>query len=107
MSGDDIRRARQEMSLTQDDLAEAIGVTRKTVSNWERGIAVPRTRLAALLKFLRLQQDEGVRIGPSLRDASNIQLLAELLTRMREGRIEDLPLLDRVIDLDVPKPKGD
>ena len=37
----DLRRA---VALTQDDLAKACGVTKTTVSAWERGAAVPRLR---------------------------------------------------------------
>jgi putative transcriptional regulator len=37
----DLRRA---VSLTQDEVAQACGVSKTTVSAWERGAAVPRPR---------------------------------------------------------------
>lgn len=36
-----IRKKRQEMNMTQKELAEKLGVTDKAVSQWERGICFP------------------------------------------------------------------
>lgn len=44
-----LRVARARTGVTQADLAEAIGVTRKTVNSIENGRYVPSTRLALLL----------------------------------------------------------
>jgi DNA-binding XRE family transcriptional regulator len=33
---------RQELELTQKDIADALGVTEQTVRNWEQGKAVPK-----------------------------------------------------------------
>jgi transcriptional regulator with XRE-family HTH domain len=38
---DDFAKARQAAGLTQAELAELIGVTRLTVSKWERGESSP------------------------------------------------------------------
>lgn len=46
---------RRELGYTQDGLGEALGVSGKAVSKWERGLSVPDsalfTRIAALLKI--------------------------------------------------------
>lgn len=34
-----IRKKRQDMNMTQKDLAEKLGVTDKAVSQWERGVS--------------------------------------------------------------------
>lgn len=39
--GDVIRRARLNAGLDQEPLAEKVGVSRATVSNWERGVSEP------------------------------------------------------------------
>lgn len=39
--GERMRRARIRSAITQSDLAEKIGVTQATVSNWEKGRTVP------------------------------------------------------------------
>ena len=44
-----LRVARARCGVTQAELAEAIGVTRKTVNSIENGRYVPSTRLALLL----------------------------------------------------------
>lgn len=44
--GENIRRARLERGLTQSALAEALGVSDKAVSRWERNISAPRHNIA-------------------------------------------------------------
>lgn len=39
------RQRRDELDLTQRQIAEAIGVTPAAVSSWETGVAVPRPSL--------------------------------------------------------------
>ena len=36
-----IRQERKKQSLTQKDLGEAVGVSDKAVSKWERGLSFP------------------------------------------------------------------
>lgn len=43
-----LRRARERAKLTQRALAEAVGVDRKTVGNWEAGVSSPRSSLGRL-----------------------------------------------------------
>ncbi len=40
-TGERIARRRQEMRLTQRDLADRLGVSRGTIANWERGKHFP------------------------------------------------------------------
>ena len=49
-----LKAARTRLSLTQADLAERVGVTRKTINTVENGVFVPSTVLA-----LRLAQALG------------------------------------------------
>lgn len=44
-----IARARQRRRLTQDELAERLGVSPSTVANWERGASYP-LRKAGLIE---------------------------------------------------------
>lgn len=59
-TGDDIRSARERAHLTQQELGEAVGVSLRTIGNWERGESVPRSRMAALIEVLGLD-DSGYR----------------------------------------------
>lgn len=50
---------RGQKGLTQDELAQALGVTRQAVSKWERGIIAPATmNLAALGRLYGVPLDE-------------------------------------------------
>lgn len=40
--GEEIKRAREEKHLSQEDLAEQLGVSRQAVSKWENGTAFPQ-----------------------------------------------------------------
>lgn len=53
-----IIKARQEENLTQDQLAERLGVSRQTVSKWELDISLPESaRLSDLSKVLKVSVD--------------------------------------------------
>ena len=41
-SPEERRKLREAADMTQEELADAIGVTRQTVSNWEMGVRTPR-----------------------------------------------------------------
>jgi transcriptional regulator with XRE-family HTH domain len=52
ISGEQIRAARERARLQQGELAEMLGVSMRTIGNWERGQTVPRNRMAALEEAL-------------------------------------------------------
>ena len=53
MIGDRIKATRLAKGMSGDDLARAIGASRQTVSNWERGIYTPsRDNIFALADTL-------------------------------------------------------
>ena len=47
--GNTLRERRAERGLTQEQLADLVGVTRKTINTVERGVFVPSTVLALKL----------------------------------------------------------
>ena len=53
-TGEKIAKARKDINLTQDQLAELLEVTRQTISKWESDLAFPETakipKLAEVLK---------------------------------------------------------
>jgi putative transcriptional regulator len=58
-----IKEKRGELGLTQAELAERVGVTRKTVNTVENGVFVPSTLLALkLAEALSVQVEELFRI---------------------------------------------
>lgn len=55
--GTTIRRARERKRMRQQDLAEAVGVSRTTVDAWENDRAYPRNRIGALEEVLGVSLD--------------------------------------------------
>lgn len=51
---EDIRRARERLQMTQPELADLVGVSESTISNWERGKHIPKNRLGRLRQVLRM-----------------------------------------------------
>jgi len=83
ISGDEIRSARERAHLTQQQLGALVGVTFRTVGNWERGETIPRNREAAIRSALVDYFDDAAPV--TLRVAADAELLAEIARRF--GRL--------------------
>lgn len=53
MIGDRIKTAREALGMSQEELGQAVGVTRVTVSRWETNAIRPRGKLPKLAKALK------------------------------------------------------
>ena len=52
-------KRRKEVGMTQDDLAEKLGVSRQSVSKWENGECMPDSeKLIKLAEVLEISLDE-------------------------------------------------
>jgi transcriptional regulator with XRE-family HTH domain len=57
--GKRIQAARKAKKKTQDEVAAAVGLTKKTISEWERGLKQPGLlNILAFCKFLGITVDE-------------------------------------------------
>ena len=64
--GETIRRARRSAGLTQRQLAEKLGVSNTSVSNWEKNLSRPDADLVQqLCLILRIQPNEIYGTGPA------------------------------------------
>jgi len=52
MTGDEVRRLRERLGVTQARLGEMLGVARNSVARWERGEMGIRPSAAKLLQLL-------------------------------------------------------
>ncbi|MFJ3959023.1 helix-turn-helix domain-containing protein [Arthrobacter sp. NPDC090010] len=90
ISGEQIRTARERARLKQSDLAVLLGVTERTVSNWETGKHVPVRRETQLLEILQIDP-----AGPpervTLLGATDEQLLSELSRRLLGRSVSVVP----------------
>ena len=46
-----LRKLRKEHGLTQQSLADFLGIPKRTIENWETGITVPADYLVKLIQF--------------------------------------------------------
>jgi len=79
IGGTEIKSARERAHMTHRELGTAVGVTLRTVGNWERSATVPRNREAAIRSVLADYLDDGEPV--SLRSVSDAELLAEIARR--------------------------
>lgn len=51
----DVRQAREKLGFSQAELAEAVGVTTRTIQNWEAGISSPKPpQVKAIERLLKI-----------------------------------------------------
>lgn len=98
INGTEIRRARERAGLTQEELAEKVGVSLRTVGNWERGTSVPRAKEGIIRAVLSDHIKSPDRDAPSLTSASDAELIAEVAKRLSRTssmrRVEEDPTQD-------------
>jgi transcriptional regulator with XRE-family HTH domain len=64
--GTRIKRARERKRWTQRHLAELIGVSQKTIDNWENGRTEPKSSIGALEEVLGVSLDGTPDPGPEI-----------------------------------------
>jgi transcriptional regulator with XRE-family HTH domain len=82
VTGPLIRTARERARLTQEDLARMVGVTPRTIGNWERGAHVPPAQLMRVRSALGMAEND----IDALSGATDNELLLELLSRTHQRR---------------------
>lgn len=89
--GQRIRAARERRMMTQQELADLVGVDKRTVGNWERGRVRPRNRMGKLTEVLDLemssleQAEEDIRRLRGISVAEQDDLIARLRARRGGG----------------------
>ncbi|MBQ4116616.1 MAG: helix-turn-helix transcriptional regulator, partial [Clostridia bacterium] len=67
--GENIKKLRLAKELTQENLAEFLGVTSQSVSNWERGESYPDiTTLPSIALFFDVSVDELLGVGKAVNE---------------------------------------
>lgn len=79
ITGKQLRQARTLRGLRREDLADLLGVSLKTVGNWERG-SVPADKVNLVRERLFTESP--------LKGVSNAELVNELLRRLPPGWVE-------------------
>lgn len=79
-TGPEIRRRRESRGLTQQQLADAIGGSRRSVIAWERGEAAPQGRFFGQLDRILGGPTDPAGDGPLLREATFAETVSHLMT---------------------------
>lgn len=80
ITGEAIKEARERRRITQQELADELGVSLRTVGSWERGESVPRSRMGAIRQALDLE-------GPNDNREELSRLINEELDESRRGPV--------------------
>ncbi|MGA9767917.1 MAG: helix-turn-helix transcriptional regulator [Blastocatellia bacterium] len=56
MNGDELKQRREELGMTQEQLAKALGVNIMTISRWERGVRSIPPHLSLALEAIEIKQ---------------------------------------------------
>lgn len=86
---ENISRLRKEHSMTQEQLAEALGVTFASVSKWERGVATPELNLIAEMADL-FEVSIDALIGYQFRNNDRQNVIERLKQYSHERNSEDV-----------------
>lgn len=84
---------RREQGLTQDELAQKVGVTRQAVSKWERGVIAPSTvNLIALGRLYGVPLDDLANSGLPLEERPAVAVAVAEKPEAAEPREKPSPL---------------
>lgn len=86
LTGDQLFAARTQAGMTQQELADAVGATQRSVGNWERAERVPKGAEQKVRTALAAYLNEGASQGAGLSEVSDALLLAEIARRFDRGR---------------------
>ena len=79
----DIKKIREKLGISQEQLAEMVGVHPRTVQNWESGGAIPESK-HEILRALMPQQYYGGNVeqanvmGDNIKNAADVAMQSEL-----------------------------
>ena len=102
--GENIKIFRQQKGITQENLAEFLGVTFQSVSRWERGEGYPDiTLLPSIAAFFEVTVDELLGVGK----ISNEQKIIEYINLYDSMKLKDISLTFREYQKAVKEFPGD
>ena len=86
--GQIIRKYRKSKNMTQEEMAERLGVTAPAVNKWERGNSLPDiTLLAPIARLLGISLDTLLTFQGDLTDREVNELIAVLNGILRDERV--------------------
>lgn len=94
--GENIKRLRKQRDLTQEDLAEMLGVSCQSVSRWEKGLCYPDMELIPVISSLfEISADMLMGIDNIAEENKVNEYLKEFQVAVSQGRIEEAIIIAR------------
>ena len=88
--GENIRSCRRKMNLTQEQLADKLGVSFQSVSRWENDLTYPDMELIpALTGIFGVSADELLGVSEAKKEQAAEELLGELARLSDRGRVPE------------------
>ena len=89
--GQIIRKRRKELGMTQEGMADFLGVSTPAVSKWENGSALPDiTLLAPIARLLEISLDRLLAFRPEPDEKQIIRITAQAEEKLKDGKYEDV-----------------
>lgn len=84
-----IRQRRKELGLTQEQIAQRLGVTAPAVNKWESGVSYPDiTLLPPLARLLKMDLNTLLSFKEELTDAEIADIIREITQRIQMDQVE-------------------
>lgn len=101
--GENIKRLRKQRDLTQEELAEMLGVSYQSVSRWEKGLCYPDMELIPVISSLfEISADTLMGIDNITEKNKVNEYLKEFQVAVSQGRIEEAIIIARKGVADYP-----
>lgn len=102
--GENIRRCRQEKGMTQEMLAETLGVSFQAISRWETGAAYPDIEmLPRIARFFSVSMDQLMGTDRISMDEKKNEYRQRLQSLKTEGKYDEALLLWREMIYEYPR----
>jgi len=104
MNGKDILKKRKELNLTQMQLAEMLGLSYKTIQNYESGGTIPKSKYPILRSFMdekvaTVAEDQAVYMRKDTESTDfEKKMLIESINRMTETADRNSKTLEKIVD---------
>lgn len=93
-----IAKTRKNKNLTQQELAELLGVTNRTIINWENGKCMPDySVLIPLCDALNITIDELLNGKNEQPSKDSIELIIEYLDRNRKNNLKEKQIIGKIL----------
>lgn len=84
-----LKKCRQKTNITQEHLADKLGVTRQTISSWETGRSYPDiASIVKMSEIFNMSLDELLKEHPKLKKQNNSKIKTIAFGKLAEGEIE-------------------